>query len=128
MMKLFFNGAPAETASTLASESSSGLDVDTQSTIDTSLLGSGFVRRSVLNNVRCKHVEAEDAILINVTAERVVAPKGSIIYNVATTAAEGLVLLPGDVRAGVFQADGTQIVISSHTDIDGGNQISLTCP
>jgi hypothetical protein len=43
--------------------------------------GTGYVRSSVLSNVRCKYIEAEGCVLINVTAERIVAQPGSIIYN-----------------------------------------------
>jgi hypothetical protein len=44
-------------------------------------VGTGYVRNSVLSNVRCKYIEAEGCVLINVTAERIVAQPGSIIYN-----------------------------------------------
>ena len=91
----------------------------------------GFVRNSVVSNVRCKYIEAEGCVLINVTAERITAKPGSIIYNfvqgnnsnsgssdnndnlVAVTAA-------GDVIVGVFAEDGAQTVIRSHIDTDGG--------
>jgi hypothetical protein len=43
--------------------------------------GTGYVRNSVLSNVRCKYIEAEGCVLINVTAERIVAQPGSIIYD-----------------------------------------------
>lgn len=35
----------------------------------------------MLSNVRCKYIEAEGCVLINVTAERIIARPGSIIYN-----------------------------------------------
>lgn len=52
-----------------------GVEVDDVSLVSASQVGSGFVKGSVLANVRCGHIEAEDCILVNVTAKRIVAPK-----------------------------------------------------
>jgi hypothetical protein len=57
--------------------------------------GTGYVRNSVLSNVRCKYIEAEGCVLINVTAERIVAQPGSIIYNYIQP--PGTVMLSGMV-------------------------------
>lgn len=50
-------------------------EVDDVSLVSASVLGSGSVKGSALSNVRCCHIEAEDCILVNVTAKRIVAPK-----------------------------------------------------
>lgn len=52
-----------------------GLDVDDVSLVSACKLGGGHVKNSALTNVRCAHIEAEDCILVNVTAKRIVAPK-----------------------------------------------------
>ena len=116
---------------------------------------------SVLSNVRCKYIDAVDCVLINVTAERIVAAPGSIIYNyvhpsvqnptTSARAAEGaeaknekteesdpaakrvkrdtpdgshskneVRTSAGDVIVGVFQEDGSQVVLNSHAETDGG--------
>ncbi len=93
----------------------------------------GFVKNSVLSNVRCKYIEAENCVLINVTAERIVAKPYSIIYNVlddaegsATLVVDGLLQLTDkEVVVGVFDNDGKQFVVRSTTDIDGGKLIVI---
>ena len=82
--------------------------------------GGGSVKSSVLSNVKCKHIDADGCVLINVTAKRIVAKPGSIVYNVIDSSEEGIVVGPGDVLAGVSAPDGSQQVIRSHMDIDGG--------
>eukprot|EP01039_Chlorochromonas_danica_P008779 gene8779-9681_t len=102
--------------------STSGTDIDAHSCVSSSLLGGsgerGFVKNSVISNVRCKYIEAEDCVLINVTAERIVAKKGSIAYNLVH---EGeLQLGEKAVEVGVFDETGKQLVVKSTIDIDGG--------
>ena len=88
----------------------------------------GFVRNSVVSNVRCKYIEAEGCVLINVTAERIIARPGSIIYNFvegSSGAAEPGAAVKaetndGDVIVGVFDESGKQTVVRSHMDTDGG--------
>ena len=94
--------------------------VEGNSSIGASTVVSGTIKGSVLNNVRCKYIEAENAILINVTADRIIAKNGSIAYNIVDQDANGLTLSDGEVRAGVFQADASQIVVHSNISIDGG--------
>jgi len=118
------------------------------------------VVNSVLSNVRCKYIDAVDCVLINVTAERIVAAPGSIIYNYVhpfaenARAAEGaedknektegsdpaakrvkrdtpdgshsnneVRTGAGDVIVGVFQEDGSQVVLNSHAETDGGTTL-----
>lgn len=66
------------------------------------------------------YVESEASVLINVTARKIVAAPGSVIYNVVDISPEGLEVGPGEVLAGVFDADGNQTIIRSSLAIDGG--------
>ncbi len=92
--------------------------VDDSSVVAMSHLGSGSVRKSVLTGVRCNFIDAEGCILVNVTADRIIARPGAILYNVCTT---GTLDVNDDViHAGVTAADGTQTVIRSKLSIDGG--------
>lgn len=50
-------------------------EVDDVSMVSASKIGGGSVKNSALTNVRCGYIEAEDCILVNVTAKRIVAPK-----------------------------------------------------
>lgn len=50
-------------------------EVDDVSMVSASTLGGGSVKNSALTNVRCGYIEAEDCILVNVTAKRIVAPR-----------------------------------------------------
>lgn len=101
--------------------------IDSSSCISSSHLGTqgsktscGNVKRSVLCNVRCKYIDAEDSILIGVTADRIFARPGCIIYNIIDESEDGLDLNHGQVLAGVFSDDGSQLVMRSTTTIDGG--------
>ena len=57
------------------SEVGDEVEVDAVSMVSACKLGTGSVKNSALANVRCSHIEAEDCILVNVTAKRIVAPK-----------------------------------------------------
>lgn len=106
--------------------------VDEHSCVSASVIGSaegpsGFVKNSVLSNVRCKYIEAEHCVLINVTAEKIVMKPYSIAYNLVddkqspTIIQEGILLLEEkNVLVGVFDENGKQLVIRSHMDTDGG--------
>ncbi len=116
--------------------------IDDVSCVSSSVIGSegapaGHIRNSVVSNVRCKYIEADNCVLINVTADRIIAKSGSIIYNLIDLEAgseanssgdsDGLKhsrselhLLDKEVRVGVFSDDGSQAVVRSHLDIDGG--------
>ncbi|CAN0355405.1 unnamed protein product [Phaeothamnion confervicola] len=83
-------------------------------------LGAGSVTGSVLSGVRCNYIEAEGAILVNVTAKRVVAPPGSVIYNMTDTSDTGLCVAADGVLVGVHADDGSQRCVWSAGEIDGG--------
>ena len=76
----------------------------------------GHITNSVLCGVKCKYIEADGCVLINVTAKKIVAQKGSIVYNVFDSSEEGLVVEAGDVLAGVL----VPMVLRSRITIDGG--------
>jgi hypothetical protein len=80
----------------------------------------GSIKNSVLCNVKCHHIEADGCILINVTADSIVAKPGSVIYNIVDDSDEGLDVSNGQVLAGVFSSDGSQMLMKSTTNIDGG--------
>jgi hypothetical protein len=99
--------------------------VDSASCLSSAVVGSssaeGFVRNSVLSNVRCNYIEAEGCVLVNVTADRIIAKPGSIIYNFVQTDDAAAETAAGDVIAGVFSEDGAQLVMRSNMATDGGN-------
>ncbi len=102
-------------------------NVDDVSCVSSSIIPSegapaGHIRNSVLSNVRCKYIEADNCVLINVTAERIIAKSGSIIYNLIDLEGNSseLHLTDKEVRVGVFSDDGSQAVVRSHLETDGG--------
>eukprot|EP01038_Epipyxis_sp_PR26KG_P007163 gene7163-9766_t len=100
--------------------------IDNNSCLISSSIGSisspttGFVRNSILSNVRCKYIEAENCVLINVTADRIVLKSHNIVYNVVEHVPGLLCLEEKQVVVGVFDSEGAQYIIRSHLDIDGG--------
>ena len=60
-------------------------------------------------------------MLVNVTARKIVAARGSIAYNVCDDTAEGLVLAEGDVVTDVYLPDGSVLRQRSNLSIDGGD-------
>lgn len=117
LMRLFFGMTEAGAG---RGGVAAAVEVTGGSCVTSSSISSGHVRGSVLSGVRCLHLEAQDCVLVNVTASRIVAAPGSVIYNVCAEGAEGLVAAEGEVLAGVFAADGSQQIIRSHLSIDGG--------
>lgn len=122
-------------------------DIDSNSCVSSCHLGdgsvpsstrdasSGFVRNSVLSNVRCNHIEAENCVLINVTADHIYANGDSITYNyvappptdsLSTDAAGHVKAAKGDVTVGVFDEAGEQLIMASAIHHDGGKQSVLT--
>lgn len=82
--------------------------------------GCGSIKNSVLCNVHCNYIDADGCILINVTADSIIAKPGSVIYNIVDDSQEGLDVNNGQVLAGVFSSDGSQMLMKSTTNIDGG--------
>lgn len=113
--------------------------IDDVSCVSSCSLGSttskGYVRNSVLSNVRCKHIEADGCVLVNVTAERIIAKPGSIAYNCLDDKNAPAIIENGtlsidskDVVVGVFDSDGTQSIIRSHLQTDGGKVWDVKLP
>mmetsp|Transcript_1747 Transcript_1747/g.3420 ORF Transcript_1747/g.3420 Transcript_1747/m.3420 type:complete len:481 (-) Transcript_1747:84-1526(-) len=94
--------------------------IDNQSCIFSSKFSEGSVTRSVLSAVKSKCILADGAIVVNVSATKIHACKGSILYNVINDSNEGIVVNEGEVLVGIFQADGTYVNIKSFLTIDGG--------
>jgi hypothetical protein len=87
----------------------------------TNLRGDGSITNSILSHVDAVHVEVEEAIIVNCTAKRIRAKKGSILYNlvleddnVTLTAEEG------DIIVGVTDEQGKQTWVRSNINICGG--------
>jgi hypothetical protein len=117
LMRKFFgiDSADRSKDSTVGSTS-----VDDLSCISSCSLGSGSVKNSLLSNVHCNQIDAEGCVLINVTANKITAKEGCIIYNIADGSAEGLDIIAGKVLAGVFSKDGSHKQMHSSIDTDGG--------
>eukprot|EP00605_Chrysophyceae_sp_TOSAG23-4_P001482 GSChrysophyteH1.ASY1.ANO1.1619.1 assembled CDS len=81
-------------------------------------ISSGNIKDSILINVHCKNIDASGCIIMNVTADSIVARADSIIYNRIST--DALVADEGVVSTGVTTSDGTQVIINSKMSIDGG--------
>lgn len=90
----------------------------------------GRIQNCVLNNVRCKYIDATNSILINVTAEKIIARGENIAYNLidhsgpqgGETQGEAFLLdlEQKTVLVGVFDDSGEQSIIRSDMDTDGG--------
>ena len=122
LMRLFFN-----MGSTLIKDSSLlKTDVDSNSLVANCQIGgndakpSGSIKNSVLCNVKCRYIDAEGCILINVTADSIIARPGCIIYNIIDTSTKGLDLPEKEVLVSVFTDNGDNFVMKSSTTIDGG--------
>lgn len=122
LMREFFgiNSSSRSKDSVLGSASVDGL-----SCISSSSIGTGSVKNSLLSNVKCNHIDAEGCILINVTANSIIARHGCIIYNIADGTRDGVTISAGQVLAGVFKKDGTHTRINSSISTDGGSYSRL---
>jgi hypothetical protein len=83
-------------------------------------VNSGSITASVVSSVSADVVEIDGALLINVKAKKIVAARGSIIYNVVDTSDEGIVAAEGEVICGLFAEDGSSKLVRSNLNIDGG--------
>jgi hypothetical protein len=105
-------------ASQRVKDSSLGrVQVDSASCISSCAFSKGRIQNCVMSNVRCDYIDAQDCVLVNVTAERVVGRAGSIGYNLIAPVIE---LTDQAVSVGVFEASGSHFVINSAVNIDGG--------
>lgn len=120
LMRKFFRMAENERVS---NSQVGETDIDGGSVVAMSNIRSGSVKNCVLSGVRCRSIDAVGCILVNVTADRIVACPGSIIYNVVSTGT--IEAGDGIIHAGVTAKDGTQTVIHSAMSIDGGQAWDL---
>ncbi len=97
-----------------------GVGVDEESVLSAVQVKGGTIAKSVLTNVSAIAVEAQGAVLVNVTARKVVAGRGAVLYNVVDDSEEGLVLGEKEVLVGVFDEAGKQQQMASHAERDGG--------
>jgi hypothetical protein len=126
LMRSFFN-LDGSSQSRVKGSNITNTTVDGASLVSTSQVGcnsdsglSGSIKNSVLCNVRCRYIDADGCILINVTADKIIARPGSIIYNVVDDSESGLNLTDGQVLTGVFSDNGDQLVMKSSVSVDGG--------
>ena len=123
-MRLFFQ-LDDENATGNKHNSLDNVTVSGRSCVTSSIISTGFISGSMITGVHCSHIEADQCVLINVTANRIVAPAGSLLYNIVDKSPDGIVLVPDEVRVGVFSADGSHEVIKSSLTIDGGGWVVL---
>ena len=95
--------------------------IDAYSTASSCRIVSGVSKRSVLANVAAKEIDVEGAVLVNVTAKKVVAGEGAIAYNVVDDSDE-LILKPGEVITDVFGENGSKLRQRSTLENDGGKK------
>ena len=115
------------TSRKLASEIYSTV-VDDQSVVLKSVIQNGSIRNSVISCVNCLQIEAEGAILVNVTARKIKAGKGAILYNIIDDSEEGVTVNEDGVVVSVFEEDGSDALVKSSMEIDGGKAWSLQLP
>jgi len=116
-----FFGVPEEGRA--ASSSLGSCTVDSASVVSSTSASSGEVSGSVILGVTAGELRAEGAVLVNTCAKRIVAGKGSVVYNVVDTSEEGLVLAENEVRVGVFTTKEGHAYFemrSNVAEIDGG--------
>jgi hypothetical protein len=95
--------------------------VDLPSSVCNSVIEAGNVKSSILSCVQCEYIDAEGCILINVTAKRIIARPGSIIYNYHESEERGIVVDRDQVLTGVSCGPGSaRISIKSSATTDGG--------
>ena len=94
--------------------------VDELSCTSSSCIGGGSIKNCLLSNVKCNHIDAEGCVLINVTANSIIARQGCIMYNITDDTHEGLSIAAGQVLVGVFAKDGTHTRMTSSISTDGG--------
>ena len=79
---------------------------------------SGSVADSIACNVYAEHVEAEGAILINVTARKVIAKPGSVVYNVVDDSADGIRVEENIACVGVWDEEGASFLMKTDATED----------
>mmetsp|Transcript_16733 Transcript_16733/g.37522 ORF Transcript_16733/g.37522 Transcript_16733/m.37522 type:complete len:541 (-) Transcript_16733:89-1711(-) len=108
-----------------SSESSLGEStVDSASVISASSCKSGSFKSAVVSAAFADSIVAEGAVLVNVTARKIVARPGALAYNIVDDSEEGLVLDENEVLVGVATSRGSDsqyfTMASNWMQHDGG--------
>jgi len=108
------------TSSSMNSTVGSDVKVDDKSCLFSSKVStSGSITNSILASVTSPHVEADQAIIINCTASKIVAPKNSILYNIISD--KPIILeKEGEVLVSVTDSNGDATLLRSNMDTCGG--------
>ena len=100
----------------------SGVSVNEKAFVSSCRAKSGSVgAHSTIAAVEAEEVQiAEDAIVVNCAAKKIIAGKGAVLYNLISEAEEGIVANNGDVIVAVTDADGSSMLLKSKINICGG--------
>jgi len=121
LMKKFFG----MTASSMNSSVGSDVKVDDKSCLFSSKVSSsGSITNSILASVKSPHIEADNAIIINCTAPKIIAPTNSILYNIISD--KPIILdKQGEVLVSVTDSNGDATLLRSNMDTCGGKAWKL---
>ena len=108
-MRLFFNHTPENTTS------------DSSCILNSVLPEQSVIQSSVVCNVKCSSIQANQCIIMNVVARSIIAKPGSIVYNIITD--KDVLVLDNEVHVGVYDESGKFIVLHSNMSTDGGIDI-----
>jgi heme-degrading monooxygenase HmoA len=95
-------------------------EVDDRSVISGTQVSDGSVSASAICNVKAASIQADGAVLMQVSANKIIAGKGSICYNVIDESEAGITLADNEVRVGIFDAEGKYFEMKSEVSTDGG--------
>ena len=73
-----------------------------------------------MSSVKADSVQIDGALLINVSAKKISAAPGSVVYNVKDSSVEGITVGADEVLCGIFNEAGNSSVVKSAQSIDGG--------
>eukprot|EP00929_Paragymnodinium_shiwhaense_P005307 TRINITY_DN10705_c0_g1_i2.p1 TRINITY_DN10705_c0_g1~~TRINITY_DN10705_c0_g1_i2.p1 ORF type:complete len:527 (-),score=150.27 TRINITY_DN10705_c0_g1_i2:226-1806(-) len=96
---------------------------DEASVVSNTKVTSGSIASSSVLNVCAQNINADGALLVNVTAKKIKAVKGAIAYNIVDDTEDGISLNENEVRVGVFttKADTPYFEMKSNiAEVDGG--------
>lgn len=95
--------------------------VDNSSVVSATTAKTGKISCSVVANVTCKDIAADNALLVGCSATKIVAGRNSIGYNLVDESDAGITLAENEVRVGVFTLDRPYFEMKSDVaKTDGG--------
>lgn len=80
----------------------------------------GSITKSVVCGLRASEVKLDGAIVVNCVAKKIEAAPGAILYGIVDESEEGIVASEGAVMVSVWEQEGSNAVLNSRMDIDGG--------